>query len=413
MEAPPVRMRLGPDSSRGSPNTGLEDSMQRLELGEKELIYPERPGEPDCVYFLRNGSCGYGDRCRYNHPRGNISLLPEAEEYPDRPGHPVCEYYLKNGSCKFGSTCKYHHPKQASTGPVQSLALNSSGFPLRMGEKECTYYIKTGNCKYGQTCKYHHPEKPLSLSLTNPVPPPPPPVFYQPSPVVTSALYSPVPPLNMNMNLNLNLARFQVLPRSYGPVLVQPGGGIVPAQTWNPYMGAVNPLLQPNTAPLFYNLPHQIGHPSVPLSFETRSVPVLPVPVPTMSGEYKEQQMPAQRGNQTLCHHYLNKGYCKYGTGCKYHHVVPFSTGTERSNCALSPLGLPLRPGAEACGYYAKHGVCKYGPTCKFDHPMGTLSYTPSASSLSDVPVSPYPLSLPYNSSSNENDFYSGAELSN
>jgi Zinc finger C-x8-C-x5-C-x3-H type (and similar) len=56
-----------------------------------------------------------------------------------------------------------------------------------------------------------------------------------------------------------------------------------------------------------------------------------------------------------------------------------------------------LCQGAQPCNYYAKHGVCKYGPTCKFDHPMGTLSYTPSTSSLSalsDMPI--FPVNLPY-----------------
>lgn len=30
--------------------------------------YPDRPGEPDCIYYLRTGSCGYGSNCRFNHP---------------------------------------------------------------------------------------------------------------------------------------------------------------------------------------------------------------------------------------------------------------------------------------------------------------------------------------------------------
>lgn len=30
--------------------------------------YPDRPGEPDCLYYLRTGSCGYGSNCRFNHP---------------------------------------------------------------------------------------------------------------------------------------------------------------------------------------------------------------------------------------------------------------------------------------------------------------------------------------------------------
>jgi hypothetical protein len=30
--------------------------------------YPDRPGVPDCGYYLRTGLCGYGSNCRYNHP---------------------------------------------------------------------------------------------------------------------------------------------------------------------------------------------------------------------------------------------------------------------------------------------------------------------------------------------------------
>lgn len=30
--------------------------------------YPDRPGEPDCIYYLRTGLCGYGSNCRFNHP---------------------------------------------------------------------------------------------------------------------------------------------------------------------------------------------------------------------------------------------------------------------------------------------------------------------------------------------------------
>lgn len=51
--------------------------------------------------------------------------------------------------------------------------------------------------------------------------------------------------------------------------------------------------------------------------------------------------------------------------------------------------------GTQPCAYYAQHGFCKFGPACKFDHPMGSLSYSPSVSSLTDVPVAPYPFSFP------------------
>jgi hypothetical protein len=45
--------------------------LQKLGLGGEEAAakLPERPGEADCGYYLRTGTCAYGERCRYNHPR--------------------------------------------------------------------------------------------------------------------------------------------------------------------------------------------------------------------------------------------------------------------------------------------------------------------------------------------------------
>ncbi|CAH2041984.1 unnamed protein product [Thlaspi arvense] len=48
--------------------------------------------------------------------------------------------------------------------------------------------------------------------------------------------------------------------------------------------------------------------------------------------------------------------------------------------------------GAPLCTHYTQNGVCKFGPSCKFDHPMPTLSYSPSASSLADMPIAPFPV---------------------
>ncbi|KAF2542556.1 hypothetical protein F2Q68_00033135 [Brassica cretica] len=59
-----------------------------------------------------------------------------------------------------------------------------------------------------------------------------------------------------------------------------------------------------------------------------------------------------------------------------------------------------LRTGGVAqCSHFAQHGICKFGPACKFNHSMSSsLSYSPSASSLTNMPVAPYPIV----SSSNE-----------
>ncbi|KAH0637033.1 hypothetical protein KY289_036948 [Solanum tuberosum] len=48
--------------------------------------------------------------------------------------------------------------------------------------------------------------------------------------------------------------------------------------------------------------------------------------------------------------------------------------------------------GVQPCSFYLLKGFCKFGSACKFDHPMGTVQYSSSASSLPDLQVAPYML---------------------
>ncbi|PHU14498.1 Zinc finger CCCH domain-containing protein 5 [Capsicum chinense] len=81
--------------------TRLEEPILQLSVGvgggngSGSELYPERPNAPDCGYYWRNGFCGYGARCRFNHPR-NRSLVMEAlratiGEHPERFGQAVCQ----------------------------------------------------------------------------------------------------------------------------------------------------------------------------------------------------------------------------------------------------------------------------------------------------------------------------------
>lgn len=289
---------------------------------------------------------------------------------------------MKNGTCKFGSNCKYNHPREG--GPVQPVALNTSGYPLRPGEKECSYYIKTGHCKFGSTCKFHHPDGP-ELGVVSETP----------------SMYPPAQPLPMSSPLSYpplaswQLGRPSVLPGSFYqgsyPPMVHPSA-VIPMQGWNPYMSSMNQLAsaggQQNVqAGPLYGLSHQ--GPSSSVAYGSNYAPL---PSSTWPSSNKQVAFP-ERPGQPECHHYMKTGTCKFGATCKYSH--PQYLSAPNSNCMLSPLGLPIRPGAQQCVYYSQHGFCKFGPRCKFDHPLGTLSYSPSASSLTDVPVAPYPLSLP------------------
>ncbi|XP_047955759.1 zinc finger CCCH domain-containing protein 58-like [Salvia hispanica] len=379
---------------------GLEEPMWRLGLGDGSESYPERPDEPDCIYYLRTGICGYGNRCRFNHPRDRSAVMGDLRatggEYPERHGEPVCQYYMRTGMCKFGASCKYHHPKHGA-GSSSPLTLNFYGYPLRQGEKECLYYIKTGQCKFGVTCKFHHPQ-PAGIQMPTPSAGPRP--LAGPAIMPTPTLYPTVqsPSVQSSQQYGVLHGNWPVprptmlpgsyVPGSYAPVLLTPGG--VPVPGWNPYSAQVSPGALQSTQPTIGAGP-VYGIPQLPPSTTTYMGAHLSgtsLAGPSSSSQ-KEHTFPDRPG-QPECQYYLRTGDCKFGLTCKYHHPPEWST--QKSFVLLSPMGLPMRPGAPLCSHYAQNGVCKFGPSCKFDHPMRALSYSTSASSLTDMPVAPYPV---------------------
>ncbi|EEC80722.1 hypothetical protein OsI_23177 [Oryza sativa Indica Group] len=147
-----------------------------------EEQHPRRPGEPDCSYYVKFGSCKFGISCVYNHPdprpqHGADDKKP-AEQFPRRPGEPDCSYYVKFGSCKFGMNCRFNHPPRMPVPPqqeyfsgnachchhiegkskVEQVKLNVLGLPLRPGTGLCSYYMNRGICKFGTNCKFDHPD---------------------------------------------------------------------------------------------------------------------------------------------------------------------------------------------------------------------------------------------------------------
>ncbi|CAH8271518.1 unnamed protein product [Arabidopsis lyrata] len=389
----------GEDESRSDPShewsapgteTGIEASMWRLGLrgaGGGGESFPERPDEPDCIYFLRTGVCGYGSRCRFNHPRNRApvlgSLRTEAGEFPERMGQPVCQHFMRTGTCKFGASCKYHHPRQGGGGgdSVTPVSLNYMGFPLRPGEKECSYFMRTGQCKFGSTCRYHHPVPPGVQAASQQQ------QQLSAGPTMYPSLQSQSVP--SSQQYGVVLARPQILPGSYvqspygyGQMVIPPG--MVPYSGWNPYQASVSAIPSPGTQP-------SIGTSSVygitPLS---PSAPAYQSGPSSTGVTNKEQTFP-QRPEQPECQYFMRTGDCKFGSSCRFHH--PMEAASPEAS-TLSHIGLPLRPGAVPCTHFAQHGICKFGPACKFDHSLGSssLSYSPSPSSLTDMPVAPYPL---------------------
>ncbi|XP_052182109.1 zinc finger CCCH domain-containing protein 67-like isoform X2 [Diospyros lotus] len=78
------------------------------------------------------------------------------DEFPERPGQPECSYFLKTGDCKYRSGCKFHHPKNRIP-KMATCALSDKGLPLRPDQNICSHYSRYGICKFGPACKFDHP----------------------------------------------------------------------------------------------------------------------------------------------------------------------------------------------------------------------------------------------------------------
>ncbi|XP_038981279.1 zinc finger CCCH domain-containing protein 37-like isoform X2 [Phoenix dactylifera] len=160
---------IGQSDALFSSNSLVKHS--RPETASNLPIYPQRPGEKDCAHYMLTRTCKFGNSCKFDHPiwvpEGGIPdwkeipFVPTSESLPERPGEPDCSYYMKTQKCKFGYRCKFHHPKDklhASAGEVGGEGTENSVLPVRPSESSCWFYAMTGKCKFGPNCKFHHPK---------------------------------------------------------------------------------------------------------------------------------------------------------------------------------------------------------------------------------------------------------------
>lgn len=61
---------------------------------------------------------------------GPSSSTQKEHLFPERPGQPECQYYIKTGDCKFRSSCRYHHPPELVVSK-SNVVLSPIGLPLR------------------------------------------------------------------------------------------------------------------------------------------------------------------------------------------------------------------------------------------------------------------------------------------
>lgn len=116
-----------------------------------------------------NDAANVGSQGQYSPYRsGTLPVgyyaLPTESVFPERPGQPECQFYMKTGDCKFGAVCKFHHPKERLV-PAPDCVLSPIGLPLRPGEPLCMFYSRYGICKFGPSCKFDHPMEVFTYNL--------------------------------------------------------------------------------------------------------------------------------------------------------------------------------------------------------------------------------------------------------
>ncbi|XP_008676803.1 zinc finger CCCH domain-containing protein 33 isoform X1 [Zea mays] len=119
------------------------------------------PGAAQYYTGSRQSGTSIGDQGMFSsYQAGSVPVglyaVQRENLFPERPDQPECQFYMKTGDCKFGAVCKFHHPRERII-PTPNCALSPLGLPLRPGEPICSFYNRYGMCKFGPNCKFDHP----------------------------------------------------------------------------------------------------------------------------------------------------------------------------------------------------------------------------------------------------------------
>lgn len=130
--------------------------------------FPQRPGQPECSYFIKTGDCSFRSACRYHHPKNLPYKLPisalNSENF-----RPISYTMQQNSSKSYKAPEGENFSNKVEVSSYLQQQLNADEFPERPGQPVCSYFMKTGFCKYRSACRYHHPKNlPSKLPITAP-----------------------------------------------------------------------------------------------------------------------------------------------------------------------------------------------------------------------------------------------------
>ena len=186
-----------------------------------------------------SGSLGNGNFEDGAHSDGNFTPTSEDSEDSQNglggtvrsPIRTACAFFLKTGSCAYGDRCKFEHPFDKAP----KVQYNTMGLPLRPEEPPCAYFMKHLHCAFGHTCKFHHPElSPAQpeAAVVIPGPPPPAQLVYAGVPAMAQQFYSTMQYQQMQQMGRMGpmpapMAAVAYYPQRMGGLPPVPGGQVI------------------------------------------------------------------------------------------------------------------------------------------------------------------------------------------
>jgi len=313
--------------------------------------YPKREGEQECSFFVKNGECTYGAKCKWHHPEMiDPSADYNSKGFPLRPDQQICSFYAKTQECNFGYTCRWHHPEpeeppEGTTAPA--IGANSMGLPRRPGASKCSFFIKSGQCKFSVTCKYDHPESAIKAHMM------------QPQQQFQPMMHQQFQPMMHQQQQRAMMAA----PQGGGPITGYNSKGypIRPGASMCQFFA--------KTGECKFGSDCRFDHSEGVMADDGMMMSTNSIGLPVRPGVQ-------------LCSFFTKHGSCNYGENCRFDHPEEYvdQPGVPRAqrmmrndNPRNNSLGFPIRPGQAPCTYYMQHGSCSYGEACKWDHPEGPV----------------------------------------
>ncbi|XBJ13587.1 hypothetical protein VPH35_005736 [Triticum aestivum] len=319
-------------------------SSETGELKQLEPECPRRPGDPDCPMGDSAGSATPSSSMNLaNSKAGEIKQLQP--EYPRWPGQPDRFYYLKFGSCTSNS----------EVGEIKQLAPE---YQPRPSEPDCTIgassiasssvasatppsLLNLANSETGQIKHQEYPGRPGEADC----------------PMSDSSSLSSVSITTSPSSENKRKVMKKIITAPTGDLSSDGSSAPPPDSETGEKQPEPGYPLRPGKSDCSYYVKFGSCRYGMNCWFNH---PLYMHGSRVLQRDNWVGRNSSRASNSSEYNQYIFDKACTYNR---------HEGKTKVKQVKLNFLGLPLRPGTKLCSYYMNRGTCKFGTSCKFHHP--------------------------------------------